>query len=178
MRILIAALYLLVFTNTWAAIGTVVDHKGTVCEIQRNKAKLSGIKGAEIESMDTYITGACVANIVFKDDTKVRVTENSRLLIDDFVFDPKQSDAERQFAAGGLQDVIEVDEHALRRFGPEVNRIRTVFHGPDEGFEHQVELALGGQFPAAGRAFILGQMVGAEPLVAAFAFHQGVSEAF
>jgi hypothetical protein len=43
--------------------------------------------------MDTYTTGACVSNITFKDDTKVKVTENSRLLIDDFVFDPKKSDA-------------------------------------------------------------------------------------
>jgi hypothetical protein len=54
---------------------------------------MSGVKGAEIESMDTYTTGACVSNITFKDDTKVKVTENSRLLIDDFVFDPKKSDA-------------------------------------------------------------------------------------
>ena len=43
--------------------------------------------------MDTFVTGACSASITFKDDTKVKVTENSRLLIDDFVFDPKKSDA-------------------------------------------------------------------------------------
>ena len=43
--------------------------------------------------MDTYVTGACTANITFKDDTKVKVTDNSKLLIDDFVFDPKKSDA-------------------------------------------------------------------------------------
>ena len=52
-----------------------------------------GVKGADIESMDTYVTTGCVSNITFKDDTKVKVTENSRLLIDDFVFDPKKSDA-------------------------------------------------------------------------------------
>lgn len=43
--------------------------------------------------MDTFVTGACSANISFKDDTKVKVTENSKLLIDDFVYDPKKSDA-------------------------------------------------------------------------------------
>ena len=32
-------------------------------------------------------------DITFKDDTKVKVNENSRVLIDDFVFDPKKSDA-------------------------------------------------------------------------------------
>lgn len=74
-----------------AGIGTVSETKGTSCEIQRGKNKLPGNKGADIESMDTYITGGCVSSITFKDDTKVRVTENSRLLIDDFVFDPKKS---------------------------------------------------------------------------------------
>jgi hypothetical protein len=77
----------------WAGIGTVSDAKGTACEVERNKKKLPGTKGSDIESMDTYTTGACVSNITFKDDTKVKVTENSRLLIDDFVFDPKASDA-------------------------------------------------------------------------------------
>jgi hypothetical protein len=78
---------------SWAGIGTVSENKGTACEVERNKKKMPGTKGAEIESMDTYTTGACVSNITFKDDTKVKVTENSRLLIDDFVFDPKKSDA-------------------------------------------------------------------------------------
>ena len=75
------------------SIGTVTENKGTACEVQRGKAKSSGVKGASIESMDTYVTQGCVSNITFKDDTKVKVTENSRLVIDDFVFDPKKSDA-------------------------------------------------------------------------------------
>lgn len=88
-------LFLLVSTNSFAEIGSVVETKGTVCHIERNKEKLSGNKGDTIESLDTYITGDCISNITFKDDTKVKVTENSRLLIDDFVYDPKQSDAGR-----------------------------------------------------------------------------------
>lgn len=93
MRGLLSIALLAVTFNAWAGIGIVVDNKGTACEIQRNKSKLTGQKGAEVESMDTYVTGSCVSNIKFKDDTKVRITENSRLLIDDFVFDPKKSDA-------------------------------------------------------------------------------------
>lgn len=87
------ALLLTITSPSWAGIGTVSDNKGTACEVERNKKKISGVKGADIESMDTYVTGACSSNITFKDDTKVKVTENSRLLIDDFVFDPKASDA-------------------------------------------------------------------------------------
>ena len=93
MRQLLLALGIALAMNAWAGIGQVADTKGTACEITRGKNKLPGAKGADIESMDTYTTGACTANITFKDDTKVRVTENSRLLIDDFVFDPKKSDA-------------------------------------------------------------------------------------
>jgi len=93
MRVLLLALLLTLTSPSWAGIGTVSDAKGTACDVERNKKKLPGTKGSEIESMDTYVTGACVSNITFKDDTKVKVTENSRLLIDDFVFDPKASDA-------------------------------------------------------------------------------------
>lgn len=93
MRAILLALGIALATNAWAGIGQVADTKGTACEITRGKNKLTGIKGAKVESMDTYTTGACTANITFQDDTRVRVTENSRLLIDDFVFDPKKSDA-------------------------------------------------------------------------------------
>lgn len=93
MRIIVAMLCLLACTSTWAGIGAVSEHKGTGCEIQRGKNKLAGTKGSEVESMDVYTTTNCVGNITFKDDTKVKITENSRLLIDDFVFDPKASDA-------------------------------------------------------------------------------------
>ena len=93
MKILLAIVCILAYSNAWAGIGTVSDTKGAACSIERGKQRLPGDKGASIESMDTYVTGSCVSNITFKDDTKVKVTENSRLLIDDFVFDPKQSDA-------------------------------------------------------------------------------------
>ena len=92
MRLSFTILLFLSF-NLYAAIGSVSDHTGTDCNIERNKQQLKGHKGTEVESMDTYVTGGCVGNITFKDDTKVKINENSRLLIDDFVFDPKKSDA-------------------------------------------------------------------------------------
>lgn len=91
----VLALFLATALSAWAGadIGSVSENKGSACEIVRGKAKLGGAKGASVESMDTYVTGACASSITFKDDTKVKVTENSRLIIDDFVYDPKQSDA-------------------------------------------------------------------------------------
>ena len=105
MRVLLGLICLLVTTSTMAGIGVVSDNKGTACEIQRNKNKLPGQKGSEIESMDTYVTGACSSNITFKDDTKLKVTENSRLVIDDFVYDPKKSDAGKLAVKVGMGTV-------------------------------------------------------------------------
>ena len=105
MRGLVLALLLTFVDSSWAGIGTVSENKGTACEVERNKKKLSGVKGAEIESMDTYSTGACASSITFRDETKVKVTENSRLVIDDFVYDPKNSDAGKQAMKVGMGTV-------------------------------------------------------------------------
>lgn len=86
-------LYAVLSANSWAAIGSVTETKGTACEIMRGKNKITGTKGAGVESMDTYITGVCESNITFKDNTHVKVTNHSKLIIDDFVYDPNQSDA-------------------------------------------------------------------------------------
>lgn len=93
MKVLLTVLVLLTVNFSWADIGTVSDTNGSACSIERNKQKLGGTKGAGVQSNDTYVTASCQANITFKDETKVKVTENSRLLIDDFVYDPKKSDA-------------------------------------------------------------------------------------
>jgi FecR protein len=105
MRYLLAVLCLMASTSGWSEIGVVAENKGTSCEIHRNKNKMPGHKGSEIESMDTYVTGACSSNITFKDDTKLRVTENSRLVIDDFVYDPKKSDAGKLAVRVGMGTV-------------------------------------------------------------------------
>jgi len=71
----------------------VSESAGAPGEITRGKEKVVGSKGAGIESNDIYTTKNGNVQLSFKDDTKVKITENSRLLIDDFVFDPKKSDA-------------------------------------------------------------------------------------
>lgn len=93
MRYLVLAFLLTLTAPAFSGVGVVSETKGTACEVHRGPAKMSGQKGANIESMDSYITAGCVGNITFKDDTKVKVNEHSRLVIDDFVFDPKKSDA-------------------------------------------------------------------------------------
>lgn len=124
MKYLALALLLTITSPTWAGIGTVIDNKGTACEIQRGKTKLPGHKGSDVESMDTYVTGSCVSNIKFKDDTKVRITENSRLLIDDFVFDPKRSDAGK-LAIKAAMGTIRYTSGQIAKNNPQTVNIKT-----------------------------------------------------
>lgn len=83
----------LISTTAIANIGSVSELSGTAGEITRGKDKVAGNKGTNIQSNDIYTTKNGTVHLAFRDDTKVKITENSRLLIDDFVFDPNKSDA-------------------------------------------------------------------------------------
>lgn len=76
-------------TNSFASIGQVTLHTG-VATIDRQ----DGDKGIEVKkeldvlSYDTLKTGNGKVGIEFIDDTRVDVTEHSKLVIDEFVYDP------------------------------------------------------------------------------------------
>jgi hypothetical protein len=74
---------------SYAAIGTVTEQVNTPPSIQRANKTLSGAKGTGVEMNDAIKTQAGKVGITFEDDTKVQVNENSKLVIDDFVYDPK-----------------------------------------------------------------------------------------
>ena len=80
-------------TAAVADIGSVFELTGTAV-IKRGKETIAVTKGALVETNDKVETKNGVVNIKFKDNTTVKVTENSALVIDDFVYDPKN-------AAGG-----------------------------------------------------------------------------
>ena len=75
-----------------AAIGKITEDKGSA-EVARQKSKLNAQPGLGIESMDQVETANGVVGITFEDNTQVRVTEHSKLLIDDFVYDPNKKGA-------------------------------------------------------------------------------------
>lgn len=83
--------------NTWqhadAAIGTITEQTATVPLIQRQKSTLQGTKGTGVEMADEIKTQAGKAGIQFSDNTQVKINENSKLVIDEFVYDPKNKDA-------------------------------------------------------------------------------------
>ena len=83
----------LISTAAVANIGSVFELNGTAV-IKRGKETITVSKGTVVNTNDKVETKNGVVNIKFKDDTTVKVTENSSLIIDDFVYDPKN-------AAGG-----------------------------------------------------------------------------
>jgi hypothetical protein len=86
---LVLCLLLLGTMPSYAAIGKVTEQINTPPSIQRDKQTLTGSKGTGVEMNDAIKTQQGKVGITFEDDTKVQVNENSKLVIDDFVYDPK-----------------------------------------------------------------------------------------
>ena len=74
---------------SFAAIGTVTEQINTPPSIQREKTTLTGAKGTGVEMNDAIKTQQGKVGITFEDNTRVQVNENSKLVIDDFVYDAK-----------------------------------------------------------------------------------------
>ena len=89
-RVLIIILILLNATNTWGGIGKVSEQTG-IAEIQRNKQSSPSSINSDIEMLDTIVTAKAKMKITFEDETTVNITEQSKLIIDDFVYDNKKS---------------------------------------------------------------------------------------
>lgn len=85
-----AALVLVLFlvNSAWAAVGSITEQFNAPPSIQRKTTTLPGSKGTGVEMMDTIKTVQGKVGITFADKTKVDITENSKLVIDDFVYDP------------------------------------------------------------------------------------------
>ena len=83
-----AILLILLSQTSWASVGRVVEQTGPT-EIVRNKKSLSSSVNTPVEMLDTIVTARAKAKLEFVDKTTVNITEQSKILIDDFVYDPK-----------------------------------------------------------------------------------------
>lgn len=80
-------------TNCYAAsVGKITEQTG-LTEVQRNKVSTPTNVNTEVEMDDTVVTAKSKTRITFRDESLVDITEQSRLLIDSFVFDDRASDA-------------------------------------------------------------------------------------
>ncbi len=87
--VLVTTLLLLSPINSIAGIGKVTEQTGPT-EILRNKKSISSSLNTGVEMNDTVSTAKAKAELTFEDKTTVKLTEHSKLIIDDFVYDPKK----------------------------------------------------------------------------------------
>ena len=78
---------LLIATPSWGSIGNVDQVEGNGV-IDRNKIDITIEQELEVEQYDTVKTGNGKVGILFVDETRVDVTQHSKLIIDEFVYDP------------------------------------------------------------------------------------------
>ena len=91
MNKLILIIALCICNNALAGIGAITEQVNAPPSIQRAAATLTGAKGTGVEMQDSIKTVRGKVSITFEDDTKVQINENSRLVIDDFVYDAKST---------------------------------------------------------------------------------------
>src|SRR6056300_1765166 len=84
-------LLLLAIPNVHASIGDVRQQQGEGTIQRKAGDTLTSTTGTEIESYDTVRTKIGRISIEFVDETRVDVTENSKLVIDEFIYDPNTS---------------------------------------------------------------------------------------
>lgn len=75
--------------NVNAAVGKVTEQTGPT-EIIRDKKSISSSINTGIEMNDAVSTAKAKAQLTFEDKTIVKLTEHSKIIIDDFVYDPKK----------------------------------------------------------------------------------------
>ena len=88
-QLVIATILLLTSQTNFAAVGKVTEQTGPT-EIVRNKNSISAKVGSGVEMNDTIVTAKAKAKLTFEDNTTVNITEQSKLVVDDFVYDPKK----------------------------------------------------------------------------------------
>ena len=87
-------IWLVVLTNSYSAsIGTITEQINNPPTIARQKATITGSKGTSVEMADAITTTRGKVGVTFADDTRVQINEGSRLVVDDFVYDPKNKEA-------------------------------------------------------------------------------------
>jgi len=86
--LLLRSSLLLLSLNVFGSIGNITTHEG-IGEINRGKDKFVTESKLGIEQLDDIRTGNGKIGITFEDSTKVKISKNSSLIIDSFIYDAK-----------------------------------------------------------------------------------------
>lgn len=89
LQVLVTATILALLSQTsWATVGRVVEQTGPT-EIVRDKKSTPSSVNTAVQMNDTVVTARAKARLEFVDKTTVNITEQSKITIDEFVYDPK-----------------------------------------------------------------------------------------
>ena len=77
----------LIATTAWGSVGEITASTGPG-QIKRESEKFEGDVGTGLEMQDTITTQNGAWQLEFVDQTRVDVTEHSRMVIDEFIYDP------------------------------------------------------------------------------------------
>lgn len=69
-------------------VGSVTEQSGSAAQIKRGDDEIQSQKGVGVSMNDEITTAKTKLGLTFVDDTKVSVSEQSTLVIDDFIYDP------------------------------------------------------------------------------------------
>jgi len=89
--VLTILLFTAINSSALASIGEVIEQIGATTIERKAGDKILSEEGSGVESYDTIRTQKGKTSIQFLDDTRVDVTQNSKLIIDEFVYDPNTS---------------------------------------------------------------------------------------
>lgn len=78
---------LLMANTAWASVGEITASTGPG-QIKREEERFDGSVGTGLEMNDAITTQNGAWQLQFVDDTRVDVTEHSRMVIDEFIYDP------------------------------------------------------------------------------------------
>lgn len=101
MKHFLALVLLTLCTGVQANIGKITELQGTAVEIKRAGKTFKADKNTAIEADDTVSVGSGTKlTITFADESTAKISENSKLIIDDFVYDPKKGSGKSAMRVG------------------------------------------------------------------------------
>ena len=106
-----------------ASIGSVTEQVGQEAKISRDKDTITVGKGTGINMNDVITTSKAKLGLTFEDNTKVAITQQSKLVIDDFVYDPNSGTG--KLAMNVAMGTVRYASGAIAKNSRENVRLRT-----------------------------------------------------
>ena len=109
--------------SVFASVGTVTEQVGQEAKIARDKDTITVGKGTGINMNDVITTSKAKLGLTFEDNTKVAITAQSKLVIDDFVYDPNSGTG--KLAMNVAMGTVRYASGAIAKNSRENVRLRT-----------------------------------------------------